>query len=51
MLAAFEKLRSFFHGCDYEEALDAAEGTALLMVHRLTRGGMRTHIVALRLPN
>ena len=36
---------------EYEEALDAAEGTALLMVHRLTRGGMRTHIVALRLPN
>jgi serine protease Do len=36
---------------EYEEALDAAEGTALLMVHRLTRQGMRTHIVALRLPN
>ena len=24
MQAAFEKLRSFFHGCDYEQALDAA---------------------------
>jgi serine protease Do len=36
---------------EYEEALDAAEGTALLMVHRLTRQGMRTHIVGLRLPN
>ncbi|MCK4873613.1 MAG: type I restriction endonuclease subunit R [Phycisphaerales bacterium] len=24
MLAAFEKLRSFFHGCDYEAALDAS---------------------------
>ena len=24
MLEAFEKLRSFFHGCDYEAALDAA---------------------------
>jgi len=24
MQAAFEKLRAFFHGCDYEEALDAA---------------------------
>lgn len=24
MLAAFEKLQSFFHGCDYEQALDAA---------------------------
>ncbi len=24
MLAAFEKLQSFFHGCDYEVALDAA---------------------------
>jgi type I restriction enzyme R subunit len=23
MLAAFEKLRGFFHGCDYEQALDA----------------------------
>ena len=24
MVAAFEKLRGFFHGCDYEKALDAA---------------------------
>jgi type I restriction enzyme R subunit len=29
MLAAFEKLRDFFHGCDYEQALDAAPGEVL----------------------
>ncbi|MBK9166389.1 MAG: type I restriction endonuclease subunit R, partial [Bryobacterales bacterium] len=29
MQAAFEKLRGFFHGCDYEQALDAAPGAVL----------------------
>jgi type I restriction enzyme R subunit len=29
MQAAFEKLRGFFHGCDYEQALDAAPGDVL----------------------
>ncbi|MDZ7677695.1 MAG: type I restriction endonuclease subunit R [Acidimicrobiales bacterium] len=29
MLAAFEKLRGFFHGCDYEQALDAPPGEVL----------------------
>lgn len=29
MQEAFEKLRSFFHGCDYEQALDAAPGEVL----------------------
>ena len=29
MQAAFEKLRDFFHGCDYEQALDAAPGEVL----------------------
>ncbi len=29
MQAAFEKLRAFFHGCDYELALDAAAGEVL----------------------
>ena len=29
MQAAFEKLRDFFHSCEYEEALDAAPGEVL----------------------
>jgi type I restriction enzyme, R subunit len=29
MRAAFEKLRGFFHGCDYEPALDATPGEVL----------------------
>ena len=29
MLGTFEKLRSFFHGCDYEQALDAAPADVL----------------------
>jgi type I restriction enzyme, R subunit len=29
MQAAFEKLRGFFHGCDYEQALDATPGEVL----------------------
>lgn len=29
MQAAFEKLRSFFHGCSYEQALDAAPQSSL----------------------
>ncbi len=29
MQAAFEKLRSFFHGCDYEQALDAKSASVL----------------------
>ncbi len=29
MQAAFEKLRDFFHGCDYEQALDAAPQNVL----------------------
>lgn len=29
MQAAFEKLRGFFHGCDYEQALDATPGDVL----------------------
>jgi len=29
MLAAFEKLQGFFHGCDYAQALDAAPGDVL----------------------
>ena len=29
MQAAFEKLRDFFHGCEYEQALDAAPGEVL----------------------
>ena len=29
MQAAFEKLRDFFHGCEYEQALDAAPGDVL----------------------
>ncbi len=32
MQAAFEKLQSFFHGCDYEQALDV-EPTAVLPVY------------------
>ena len=32
MQAAFEKLRAFFHGCDYEQALDA-EPQAVLQVY------------------
>ena len=34
MQAAFEKLRSFFHGCDYEQALDAKPQTVLLVYLR-----------------
>ena len=29
MQAAFEKLRGFFHGCDYEQALEAKPQTVL----------------------
>jgi type I restriction enzyme R subunit len=31
---AFEKLRAFFHGCDYERALDAAPGNVLAVYLR-----------------
>ena len=31
MQAAFEKLRGFFHGCDYEQALDAKPQAVLLV--------------------
>jgi type I restriction enzyme R subunit len=34
MQAAFEKLRGFFHGCDYERALDAAPGNVLAIYLR-----------------
>lgn len=34
MLAAFEKLRDFFHGCDYEQAIDAAPGEVLYVYLR-----------------
>ena len=34
MQAAFEKLRGFFHGCDYEQALDAKPQAALLVYLR-----------------
>ena len=34
MQAAFEKLRSFFHGCSYEPALDAAPQTVLTVYLR-----------------
>jgi type I restriction enzyme R subunit len=34
MQAAFEKLRAFFHGCDYERALDAAPGNVLAIYLR-----------------
>ena len=34
MQAAFEKLRDFFHGCDYEQALDAKPQAALLVYLR-----------------
>ena len=34
MQAAFEKLRSFFHGCTYEPALDAAPQTVLVIYLR-----------------
>ena len=34
MQAAFEKLRSFFHGCSYETALDAAPQTVLTVYLR-----------------
>jgi hypothetical protein len=34
MQAAFEKLRGFFHGCDYESALDAAPQAVLPMYLR-----------------
>jgi len=36
---------------DYEKVLDEAEGTTLLMIRRVTREGVRTDIVALRLPD
>ena len=36
MQAAFEKLRSFFHGCDYEQALDAKPQAVLLVYLRAT---------------
>jgi serine protease Do len=36
---------------DYEEAMEQAEGTALLMIRRVTRQGIRTDIIALRLPD
>lgn len=35
---------------EYEDALEQAEGTALLMIRRVTRQGVFTDIVALRLP-
>ena len=35
---------------DYEEAIENAEGSALLMIRRPTREGLRTYIVALRIP-
>ena len=34
MQAAFEKLRGFFHGCDYEQALDAKPQTVLAVYLR-----------------
>ena len=34
MQAAFEKLRGFFHGCDYEQALDAKPQAVLLVYLR-----------------
>ena len=34
MQAAFEKLRDFFHGCDYEQALDAKPQAVLLVYLR-----------------
>ena len=34
MQAAFEKLRGFFHGCDYEEAVDAKPQTVLTVYLR-----------------
>ena len=34
MQAAFEKLRDFFHGCDYEHALDAKPQSVLLVYLR-----------------
>ena len=34
MQAAFEKLRGFFHGCDYEQALDADPQTVLAVYLR-----------------
>ncbi len=34
MLAAFEKLRDFFHSCDYEQAIDAAPGEVLYVYLR-----------------
>ena len=34
MQAAFEKLRGFFHGCDYEQALDAKPHAVLLVYLR-----------------
>ncbi|HIG17913.1 MAG TPA: PDZ domain-containing protein, partial [Candidatus Handelsmanbacteria bacterium] len=36
---------------EYEEALEAAQGTALLMIRRVRREGIRTDIVVLRLPD
>ena len=36
---------------DYEKVLDEAEGTTLLMIRRVTREGIRTDIVPLRLPD
>ncbi|MBT6147520.1 MAG: Do family serine endopeptidase, partial [Gemmatimonadetes bacterium] len=36
---------------DYEDALEGATGTALLMIRRATRGGIATDVVALRLPD
>ncbi len=36
---------------DYEAALGKAKGTALVMIRRATRNGIRTDIVALRLPD
>lgn len=35
---------------DYEEAIEAAQGTALVMIQRATRRGLRTDILALRIP-
>ena len=36
MQTAFEKLRGFFHGCDYEQALDAKPQDGLLVYLRAT---------------
>lgn len=36
---------------EYEEALEAAQGTALLMIRRVRGEGIRTDIVVLRLPD